>query len=645
MINYTISKVEAMFRIQRLFANSNVRFFNVGEVNASQLTDVVGMFQDKYNILADKNERKRLERAGEPIWHCVLWYDYVNIGRMHYYLMSTGYTKPKDPKKAFDVVKRNQEFVAEHNLKDIYSGEHLTFGRYILGQYIDYESPYDKNTKGFPKEHRHPEQFKEMLVPSLFNYVRTGNYYSTFKERMDKIKRRYMTEQHNIVPPTLTSKPIDQTDSELHTEMDENEELVLNIEADKELIGDDNEDITKSPEYIAADKIIRKARYDQFMAVRGYASYELNPTKDIEILTDAHPNFRSDLNYEEIRERMNNEINGLYKRVERISREHFINQLSPYSDAKKLHNMSHQGLKDMWLSINKRRIHLHYNRLCEDRTRTVRWTWYVRKNTMFEFNQQMKNAIKHMNRGGDEFVNALSALYRMAGFHGVRHQIGRMIAKAKRDAKHAFPKVFNGLEIPNKFGYVTTIPITIFTCKQFHDECITASIKHLHMRKVIEMREQQRGKLREALRAESEHFAKMPTYALDKHINEQFQKWVEVKITAEDLFDFLRRYDDMNPKHLNFSRFKDLEKDQIDVDVIFDRFERRITAIHNGGQDGDTEADIIQKRKRKKKVAVEDNVSEAEKTETDDNETKSISEEIDAELKSDSDEKSENDAE
>src|SRR5690606_13718990 len=100
-----------------------------------------------------------------------------------------------------------------------------------------------------------------------------------------------------------------------------------------------------------------------------------------------------------------------------------------------------------------------------------------------------------------------------------------------------------------------------------------------------------RGELRAELRKQSEHFAKMPLHELDKHINEVFHKWIEIQVTADDIFEFLRNHDEMNPKHLNFSRFKDLETTDLDVDVVYDRFERRINAINHNGKDGDTDAD------------------------------------------------------
>lgn len=643
MVNYTISKKEAMFRIQRLVASSNARFFAVGEVNASQIGDIVSNFQTKYNILADKNERKRLDRAGQPIWHLVLWYDYVRIGVMYYYLFSTGYKKPKDAKKAFDVEKLNAELVEKERLKDLYSGDLLTFGRYVLGQYVDYESPYDKNTKGFPKEYRHPESFNDMFIPQLFNYVRSGNYYSTFNERMNKIKQRYASEQHKVVSPAVPSTTIDLNDIDPSLEIDPDSIATLNIEADKELIAADDGDNTKSVEYKAADKIIRKMRYDQFVALKNYGKFELNPEKDIELLSENHPNFRSDISYEEIQGIINSKISSLNRRVERISRESFYNELGKHVEMKKLINMSHQGLKDLWLNINKRRIYLYFNRLCEDRTRTVRWTWYVRKHSMYEINQQMKYAIKHMGRGGDEFVKKLRNLYRMAGFHGVRHQIGSTIAKAKRDAKNAFPKVFNGLEMPNSFSYVTTIPITIHTMKEYHDECITASIKNLRLKLAIEERESKRGEMRKALRAESEHFSNMPTYELDKHIDELFNSWLDIKVTAEDLYEFFKKHDEMNPKHLNLGAIRNLEKEDYDLGLESDEFERHIYASHNYAdfnkrkrKNKSIVTDELSNRNRGEKTDTEENTSESKSPDTDKPKLDPIAKEVDELLKSES---------
>lgn len=644
MVNYTISKKEAMFRIQRLVASSNVRFFAVGEVKASQIADIISHFQTKYNVQADKNERKRLDRAGKPIWHLVVWYDYVNIGTMYYYLFTTGYKKPKDAKKAFDVDKLNAELVEKERLKDLYGGDLLTFGRYVLGQYIDYESPYDKNTKGFPKEYRHPETFNDMFIPQLFNYVRSGNYYKSFAERMDKIKQRYATEQHKATSPAVPSTTIDQTDNDALLGIDPDSLEQLNIEADKELIATDDAVNTKSPEYIAADKMVRKMRYDQFVALKNYSKFELNPEKDIELLAEDHPNFRSDISYDEIQAIINTKISSLHRRVERISRESFINELAKFIEMKKLMDMSHKGLKDLWLNINKRRIYLYYNRLCEDRTRTVRWTWYVRKHPMYEINQQMKIAIKHMGRGGEEFVNKLRGLYRMAGFHGVRHQIGSTIAKAKREAKHAYPKVFNGLTMPNSFGYVTTIPITIHSLKQFHEECITASIKNYRLKLAIDERESKRGEMRKALRAESEHFSKMPVYELDKHINKVFESWLDIKVTAEDLYEFFKTHDEMNPKHLNLEAIQKLEKDDIDLGLESDEFERHIYASHNypdfhnrKRKDKSIVTEGLSNRNQREKTATEENTSEAKSAKEDKPKTDPIIEEVDAVLKSELD--------
>lgn len=635
MVNYTISKKEAMFRIQRLVASSNVRFFNVGEVNASQVGDIVSMFQTKYNIFADKNERKRLERAGQPIWHLVLWYDYVRIGVMNYYLFTTGFKKPKSEKKVFDVEAMNAELVEKEHLKDLYGGDLLTFGRYVLGQYIDYESPYDKSTKGFPKEYRHPENFNDMFIPQLFNYVRSGNYYKTFTERMNKLKQRYATEQHNLNGTPLPSSTTASIDSEEALEVDSESFTNLNTEADKELIVSDDLINTESAEYIAADKLVRKMRYDQFVALKNYARFELNPEKDIELLSEHHPNFRSDLSYAEIHEIINSKIKSLQRRVERIGREAFINELAKHMEVKKLMNMSHQGLKDLWLNINKRRIYLYYNRLCEDRTRTVRWTWYVRKHSMYEINQQMKYAIKHMGRGGDEFVKKLENLYRMAGFHGVRHQIGSTIARAKREAKHAFPKVFNGLTLPNSFAYVTTIPITIFSLKQFHDECITASVKHLRLRLAINEREANRGNLRKALRDKSEHFKNMPTYELDKYIDQQFNDWLDIKVSAEDLYDFLKKHDDMNPKYLNLGGIADIEKDDIDRSLVSDLFEQHVSKMHKQGLDNNSVGnEAIKTRKRKTKSDSDDNKSETKVDDSEKPKTDAVIQEVDNILKS-----------
>src|SRR5690606_14845226 len=127
------------------------------------------------------------------------------------------------------------------------------------------------------------------------------------------------------VTANLEAAPIDQNDTDLHTDNDIESLASFNTEAEKELIALDQADNPKSPEYIAADKMVRQLRYKQFHALKGYAAFELNPMSDIELISDMHPNFRSDLKYEEIQQRVQNEINGLHKRVERSSRPNFIN--------------------------------------------------------------------------------------------------------------------------------------------------------------------------------------------------------------------------------------------------------------------------------------------------------------------------------
>lgn len=563
-----------MYRMQRLFASSNVRFFKQGEVSISQLTDIVSVFQEKHNVLADHNTRKRLERAGEPIWHCVLWYDYVKIGHLSFYLFTTGYSSPKSEKKAFDVSQKNAELVRKEGLKDIYNGDHLTFGRYILGQYIDYESPYDKRTTGYPKEHRHPEMFKDMLNPKVFNYARQGEYYNTLQSRLKKLKSRYATEQHQILSPVPVVSESDLKENDLHTEMEDfnsveiNNEIVPDLNIESDLIN------TKTKEFIAADKLIKELIKNQHKANMKYASYELRPKTKLNLINEHHPNFRTDIDYAVVRERLNNQIRNLHSKVERISREDLINQLSNTVDIQQLYKMSHKGLKELWVEMNKRRVELLFNRLCEDRTRTVRWTWYVRKKVIYDINQEMKYAIKHMGRGGNEFVRKVNSLYKMVGFHGVRYQVGVLSSKFKREAKHAFPKVFKSLSLPKSLGYVTTIPITITTCKQFHDECITASIKNIYIQKKIKLREEYRDEMRKIMR-QNDQYKDSPIEEIDHIINENYKKQFidTIKVDSNDLYEFLRLYEEMNPKHTNFTKFNDLDQTNQDKEAIFDFYE------------------------------------------------------------------------
>lgn len=535
MIYLTISKLEAMFRLQRLVTQSDCRFFQTGSIHPSQLIDITCHFNEKYSVSNDHNARKRKLRAGEPIWHLVYWYDVTTPDQFHYYLLTNGYDEVKYPAE-------QKHLLISENLSDLYNGDLLTFGRYVLGQYVEYQShkinPVNGTlvTSAESYEYRYPEKTALFFKPKAFNYLVPP------KEALEKSKE---------ISAIFEQIKIDQNDiKDLKEGMPEYEVIRKRLESNR--------------------RRFNKHVDDAKLVGERYENMELNNNSEVSLISENHPNFRKDLDYFIIQKSFENDINVLHKQKDRLSRAFFLEFLGRSTNIENLDQMEHGGLVDLWLKIETRRITLYYNRLCENRSRKVRWTWYLREASQYDIRSQLRLAVKHMGRNTDELVKAIRAVHRMAGFRGVRHQLGKLLAKAKRDAKHAQPKLYSHLNLNMDLNYIRTIPITIHSMKQYHDECITASIKHERRKQIIAEREQKRASLRQSLRESNDHFKKAPVAVLDEFINQHFNKIDNIQVTNDDKVRFIIQHDAMDGKYLDFTKVQSLHTAEDDLRVKTD---------------------------------------------------------------------------
>lgn len=532
MIYLTISKLEAMFRLQRLVTQSDCRFFQTGSIHPSQLIDITCHFENKYSVSNDHNARKRSLRAGQPIWHLVWWFDVTNPDQFHYYLLTNGYDEVRFPAE-------QKNLLRTENLEDLYNGDLLTFGRYVLGQYVEYQAHKINPVNGTlmttaeSYEYRYPEKTALFFKPKDFNYVVPP------KDALEKSKE---------ISAIFEQIRIDQNDiKDLKEGMPEYEVIRKRLESNRRRFNKHVDDANNVGER--------------------YENMELNNNSKVSLISKDHPNFRKDLDYFIIQKSLENDINVLHKQKDRLSRAFFLEFLSRSTNIENLDQMEHGGLVDLWLKIETRRITLYYNRLCENRSRKVRWTWYLREASQYDIRSQLRLAVKHMGRNTDELVKAIRAVHRMAGFRGVRHQLGKLLAKAKRDAKHAQPKLYSHLNLNMDLNYIRTIPITIHSMKQYHDECITASIKHERRKTIVAEREQKRASLRQSLRDSNDHFRKAPVAVLDEFINQHFNKIENIQVTNDDKVRFVIQHDAMDSKYLDFTKVQALHTAEDDLRV------------------------------------------------------------------------------
>ena len=140
------------------------------------------------------------------MWTLHIHFDPTRIGYLYFWLLTTGYRNTERNKRTQDEIDSlNTALMIKENLNDIYTTnpeKTLRFGRYVLGQYINYKGLKSKNSK----THLHPETYGVIIKPDVLKEL---------KERQDTLVLNTIDRSKN----TIT---IDESLSENELELYEN---------------------------------------------------------------------------------------------------------------------------------------------------------------------------------------------------------------------------------------------------------------------------------------------------------------------------------------------------------------------------------------------------------------------------------------
>ncbi|NWK51900.1 hypothetical protein HYG89_04880 [Acinetobacter sp. SwsAc5] len=210
---------------------------------------------------------------------------------------------------------------------------------------------------------------------------------------------------------------------------------------------------------------------------------------------------------------------------------------TPYNEVMRLLFKHYNRTNNRYLHIFKRKS-----------KKSVRFTWYFTQEYLDRLALEMRRKLIDIPKNPDGFEQSFKRLYSRGNFHGVRHQIGLINAKVRSDLKRNYPNIYSKLSFPTKLHYVRFSPNPYTKFKEFHNDCIIASITLEKMKQQEELRKVHNRKLRKVIRASSDELKEASVTTINMLINQtEPNKYENFDITAEDIINFIQRYKVMDP--------------------------------------------------------------------------------------------------
>lgn len=214
---------------------------------------------------------------------------------------------------------------------------------------------------------------------------------------------------------------------------------------------------------------------------------------------------------------------------------------TPYNEVMRLLFKHYNRTNNRYLHIFKRKS-----------KKSVRFTWYFTQEYLDRLALEMRRKLIDIPKNPDGFEQSFKRLYSRGNFHGVRHQIGLINAKVRSDLKRNYPNIYSKLSFPAKLHYVRFSPNPYTKFKEFHNDCIIASITLEKMKQQEELRKVHNRKLRKVIRASSDELKEASVTTINMLINQtQPNKYEEFDISSEDIINFIQRYKIMDPSFIS----------------------------------------------------------------------------------------------
>lgn len=184
--------------------------------------------------------------------------------------------------------------------------------------------------------------------------------------------------------------------------------------------------------------------------------------------------------------------------------------------------------------------------------KSIRFTWYFSQEYLDRFALELRRKIINIPKNPEAFENSLKRFFSRGNFHGVRHQIGLINAKVRSDIKKNYPNIYSRLTFPTKLHYVRFSPKPYNKFKDFHNDCIIASITLEKMKQHEEIKKVHNRKLRKVIRASNEELNKASVTTINMLINKSEQnKYEEFIIDTNEVISFIKRYKIMDPTFIS----------------------------------------------------------------------------------------------
>jgi hypothetical protein len=176
MITYAIKTTECLQALLHHVTNLKSRYWMSSTISIDRVNVVLPKLIEKYKLDLDFNERRNTRKRGEPVWSMVVTYNPREPEYLSFWLLTTGYHESKYASADLlsNVSKLNKELIYSENLKPIITSnkhELLTFGNYVLGQYVLFDDLKNENNK----LHIDPYMYGLPLEPIFFKTTKKND--------------------------------------------------------------------------------------------------------------------------------------------------------------------------------------------------------------------------------------------------------------------------------------------------------------------------------------------------------------------------------------------------------------------------------------------------------------------------------------
>lgn len=174
----------------------------------------------------------------------------------------------------------------------------------------------------------------------------------------------------------------------------------------------------------------------------------------------------------------------------------------------------------------------------------IRWTWFIKQSSMKDWEKRLDQAIILYPKRPMEYEKAMHDIFRHVGFRGVRKQIGILSGRYHRRMRLTYPQTHQNATRPRALGFIRIFAKSYANFKEFHDACITESIKWIKELELQEQHKQNRIVLRKRIRESDVKYKDLTNAQIDEIINQQ--KFKITEISQQEFAVFLKDNQNMD---------------------------------------------------------------------------------------------------